>query len=325
MAWYLKIIIPRRFAHEIERYVRSNDFVYLSDLRHWQNAVILRYLFKYKKSYSVAAHGQIRIPADWKYPVKVFYDRLWGVRMIRNAAFLVAQTEHEADDYLRLGARPGQIHLMPLFTAPPENEEIGQKNKFREKYNIGVDTRLLLFVGRIHKLKGLNVLMKSLALTKRRLPDKDMRLIIVGMDDGYLNQLNALIRQLNLTESVIQTGPLYGKDNAACYLDSDLFVITPTYYEETSLASVRALSFGLPVLTVHQAELPWLDDYKAGVTSECEPQVIADNLTNLLKDDTILRTMRDNAKRLFNDHYTFKSSISFLDHEIQKAVSLLQK
>lgn len=323
MAWHLKIIISRKFTHEVERYVCSNDFVYLADLRHWQNAVILRYLFKYKKPYSVAAHGQIRIPFDWKSPIKALYDRVWGVRMIRHAGFLVAQTRHEADDYLRYGAREEQIHLMPLSADPPRDDEWGEKKLFRNKYNIDSDTRLLLFVGRIHKLKGLDLLLKSFALTKRRLSNKDIRLIIVGMDDGYLSKLNAQIRQLNLTNFVILTGALYGKDNAACYLDSDLFVITPTYYEETTLASVRALSFGLPVLTVPQAELPWLDDYRAGITSECKPEAIADKLTMLLKNDTILREMRHNAIQLFNEHYTPKKTIDILEHAIQRAVQTL--
>lgn len=318
LAWHTKIIIPHQFAKLAAQYIQYSDFVYLSDFRHWQNAVALRYLLLFNKPYSLAAFGQMRIPHDAKWPIKLLYDRIWGRKLIQHAQLLLAQTQNEANDYLTLGAHSNQVKIIPLAEQPPSAIEVAVRGQFREKYHITEDTKLLLFVGRINTLKGLDILVASFAQLRLRLPTKKIKLVIVGRDDGYQTQLNQRIAQLHLSSDIIQTGPLYGADNAACYNDCNLFVFTPTYYEETSLATVRALSFGLPVLTVHQAELPYLDDYNAGATVDCTISTVTDKLTALLQNDKLDNVYRKNAQQLFRDHYTLDKTINHLEHDVSQ-------
>lgn len=320
IAWKAKIIIPRGFAAAVRHHVQQNDFVFLSDWRHYLNAVTAVPLWQFRKPYSVAAYGQLHKPKDMKYPLKVLFDVIWGKRLLQRASLLFAQTQHEADDYIAHGAKQEQIRLMPLVEMPPTEAEATARGTFRRKYNIPDTTKILLFVGRFHALKGIDILLASFALLREKHQNEDIRLVLIGRDDGYGTTMNALIKNLGVDESVIQTGPLYGEENAAAYRDADMFVFTPTFYEETSLATVRALSFGLPVLTTPFAELPWLDAYKAGVTVAAEPTIIARALTALLGDATLRIQLRTNAQRLFKEHYHCEHVVTILEDDIKRVV-----
>lgn len=309
-----KIIIPRHYRQQLAAALRSADLVWLSDFRHWLNAASASILWQYRIPYVLAAWGQIQKPHDFKYPLKVVFDWMWGKALIQRANMLIAQTDHEAKDYITLGARPEQMHLMPLMETRPTADELAQRGKFRAQHNISDTVKLLLFIGRLNKLKGIDVLVNSFAQVRQRLPQHDIRLVIVGRDDGYAAALQRHITQLGLTQQVIQTGPLYGADNAAVYLAADYFVFTPTYYEETSLATVRALSFGLPVLTTVQAELPWLDEYEAGYTLRNQTGLIVDKLTQAVPDAILRSKLSSNAQRLFTERYERDQVITQLEH-----------
>lgn len=318
LSWKTKIIIPRHYRKTLADVVKQHDVVLLSDFRHWLNAAVAPLLWRQHKPYLLAAFGQVQKPHDWKYPLKVVFDWLWGKRLVRQANLLIAQTQHEIQDYQTLGANQAQMHVMPLMENRPTAEELEQRGAFRKKYGLSATTKLLLFVGRINKLKGLDVLLRSVAQLKATL-------VIVGRDDGYVQQLNALIQQLGIGDRVIQTGPLYGADNAACYLDADYFVFAPTHYEETSLAAVRALSFGLPVITTPQAELPGLDESRAGFTVVNELSAIIDKLTEVLPNDTLRAELSKNAKRLFTEHYEQSKVLAALEHAFQTSIQRVQK
>lgn len=314
LAWKTKIFIPRHYRSLLRKKIEAADLVFLSDFRHWLNAAAAPLLWRQSKPYALAAFGQIQKPHDIKYPLKLLFDWCWGKALVQRAHVLITQTEHETQDYQTLGGRIEQLHLMPLLESQPTTEELAQRGAFRKQHGLSADTKLLLFVGRLNKLKGLDVLLYSFAAVRQRLPQQDIRLVIVGRDDGYQNQLNVLIKQLGLMDQVIQTGPLYGAANAACYLDADYFVFTPTHYEETSLAAVRALSFGLPVLTTPQAELPWLDEYEAGYTVVNETEQIVEKLTHILPDAILRAKLSGNAQRLFTEHYERDQVITQLEH-----------
>ena len=325
LAWQTKIILPRHYRQRLQDEILAADVVFLSDFRHWLNAAATSLLQHAHKPYALAAFGQLQKPKDWKYPLKSYFDWRWGKRLVQQARWLIAQTEHEALDYQSLGGTAGQHYLMPLMETLPTAQEFAQRGEFRRRYQLNSNTKLLLFVGRLNKLKGLGVLVNSFAQLRQRLPQTDLRLVIVGRDDGYQMELNQLIGQLKLTDYVIQTGPLYGADNAACYLDADYFVFTPTYYEETSLATVRALSFGLPVITTVQAQLPWLDAYQAGYTLENSPEQIVDKLTELLPNDILRAKLSTQAQRLFAEHYERDQVIAQLEHAFEHNLQTIQK
>jgi poly(glycerol-phosphate) alpha-glucosyltransferase len=115
--------------------------------------------------------------------------------------------------------------------------------------------------------------------------------------------MHALARELGIADSLHFVGPLYGKEVLPAYVDADLFAITPTHFEETSLASLAACAVGTPVLINDRCGIPWLDEYHAGRCVPHSLEALSAALSELLGDRTALAQMGTNAKRMVQERF----------------------
>ncbi len=110
----------------------------------------------------------------------------------------------------------------------------------------------LLFLGRIHPKKGVDMLLKAWADVEKLYPEWELH--IVGPDnEGYLSQMQALSRELNV-KKVVFPGPIYGNEKDRIYFSADLFVL-PTHSENFGLTVAEALAHGVPAIVTKGA--PW--------------------------------------------------------------------
>lgn len=123
------------------------------------------------------------------------------------------------------------------------------------------ESRTLLFLGRIHPIKGINVLLRAWQVVMTRFPDWDLR--IVGPDNGgYLAQMRALAAQLRL-ERVAFPGVLYGEEKLCAYREASLFVL-PTHSENFGMTVAEALAAGTPAIVSKGAPWGGLEQQGAG-------------------------------------------------------------
>jgi len=112
--------------------------------------------------------------------------------------------------------------------------------------------RRMLYLGRIHPIKGLDNLLRAWATVSARATDWDLH--IVGPDsDGHEAALRRLATELRL-ESLEFSGPKYGPAKSDCYRDADLYVL-PSHTENFAMSVAEALAHGLPVVTTRGT--PW--------------------------------------------------------------------
>ncbi len=113
------------------------------------------------------------------------------------------------------------------------------------------EVRRALFLSRLHRKKGLPMLIESWA----RLRPDGWQLDIAGPDEaGHRAEVEALIQKNSLSSVVSFAGPLEGKAKESAYRAADLFVL-PTHSENFGMVVTEALSYGVPVLTTRGA--PW--------------------------------------------------------------------
>ncbi len=121
--------------------------------------------------------------------------------------------------------------------------------------------RTLLFLGRIHPIKGLDKLLSAWRAVQHRFPDWQIR--IVGPDNrGHLGEMRRLAGELGLTRIEFE-GPLFGQQKWQAYQDAEVFVL-PTYSENFGIAVAEALASGLPAIVSKGAPWPGLASYRAG-------------------------------------------------------------
>ena len=158
----------------------------------------------------------------------------------REAACFHATAESELDDIRRAGFRQ-PVCIIPNGVDVPEVQQKSASSR-----------RGLLFLGRIHPKKGVDLLLHAWRALSDRFPDWDLQ--IVGPDDGgYLPQMQALASELRL-QRVKFSGPLYGEEKWRAYRDSELFVL-PTHSENFGMSVAEALAAGTPAIVTRGA--PW--------------------------------------------------------------------
>lgn len=155
-------------------------------------------------------------------------------------------------------------------TAEPEYEDI-RRMGFRQPICVipnGIDiplpkqtppteVRTLLFLGRIHSIKGLDMLLPAWRAVQDRFPD--WQLVVAGSDDGYygrsgyLEDLRRLALELGL-ERIEFVGELRGLAKLRAYQEAELFVL-PTYSENFGMTVAEALAAGTPTIVSKGA--PW--------------------------------------------------------------------
>jgi len=129
------------------------------------------------------------------------------------------------------------------------------------KPNRSRDSRTLLFLGRIHPIKGLDLLLPAWAAVQSRFPE--WRLRIVGPNDGgYLPRMRQLADKLKL-QRIEFAGALLGDAKWRAYLDAELFVL-PTYSENFGMTVAEALASGIPAVVTKGAPWRGLKEHGAG-------------------------------------------------------------
>ena len=183
-----------------------------------------------------------------------------------------ATAESEYEDIRRLGFKQPVAIIPNGIDIPKPNLET-QSGKLT-----------LLFLGRLHPKKGLDILLSSWQIIQDRYPD--WRLVIVGSDvdyygaSGYLNKLQNDVQKLGL-ERITFLGELHGLDKLRAYQEADVFVL-PTYSENFGMTVTEALSAGTPAIVSTGAPWERLNAKKAGWSIDIGLEPLVDCLQYVL-------------------------------------------
>lgn len=176
----------------------------------------------------------------------------------------------------------------------------------REFIGIPLCSRMILFVGRIEPLKGLDVLFQAIALLRKR---KDMEgvsfcLTVIGgepdvspeMMSAEMARLQALRDESGLQDLVTFLGKR-DQDTLPYYYSAAEIVVVPSFYESFGMVALEAMACGTPVVASQVGGLAFLvQDGMTGYSVPVDdPQSLADRLVTLLKDERLRQQMGQHA------------------------------
>ncbi len=163
LAWQYKVFLPFGFGQTFCQQALQSDVVHLFDFRSFQNAVALHALrAPLTPPYVLSAFGELPRATGVKRPIKVVYDFVFGFRLLQRAALLLAQTPEEADEYQRFGGPAERIRQLPLAVSLDKLGSASPPGSFRARLGISQTERVILFLGRIHEYKGIELLIRAL-------------------------------------------------------------------------------------------------------------------------------------------------------------------
>ena len=295
----LTIDTPLALPFKLRKMIKNFDIIHIHEHRHFLAIATHRYAVKNNIPYVLQAHGSV-LPFFQKEGLKEIFDKLWGFNILHDASKVFALTEVEKGQYLEMGVKEENIEIVPLGINVGEYSNLPNKGVFKSKHNIGENEQLILFLGRIHKIKGIDLLIESFARLKR----DDVKLAIVGGDYGFLDSAKELISKYHLEDKVIFPGVLVGREKQEALVDCDIFVM-PSRYESFTTSGLEAMACGKPlVLTKNNHIQDWVDN-NVGLIADFDPKSLSDSLEKLLSNKELQSSFGKQGINLIHSKYNW--------------------
>jgi D-inositol-3-phosphate glycosyltransferase len=174
-----------------------------------------------------------------------------------------------------------------------------QADEAKEYIGIREERRIILFVGRIEPLKGIDTLLEAVRLLRTN-PEADfadqLRVLVIGGDpgadpetmSGEMRRLLDLCRELEVEDLVRFLGQR-DQDILPYYYSAADVVVVPSHYESFGLVALEAMACGTPVVASETGGLVYLvRDGETGFhIPAAQPQALADRLQQLLEDEAL--------------------------------------
>jgi len=253
------------------------------------------------KPYLVTAHGMLD---SWSLSrsrrKKLLYASLIERRNLDRAAALhfVSDSEHAEARSWGVLARP---FVIPNGIDPDEFNDLPTRQALYDRVPQARGKIIVLFLGRLHPKKGLDVLIPAFADALSA--NGDLHLLIAGPDEGgYRVQVDRWITQHDIAEAATIMGPVYGSAKRIVLGGADIFALS-SHEEADSIAIKEAMASRLPVLISHQCRLPEVSTHKAGLVTATTRRETAEALLTLGASAQLRGELGANGVRLIRERY----------------------
>ncbi|HSR30414.1 MAG TPA: glycosyltransferase [Anaerolineae bacterium] len=295
--------------------IGSYDIVHVNSYRNLMNLPVVRAVRQAEVPLVVQPHGAMPVIIN-SFLVKRVYDRLLGGVELGGLDALIALQESERQQAMGRGVPEERITIIPNGLDLSELTEIPETGTFRRRYNVPADRSLILFLGRINKKKGTDMLVEAF----RRVNGLDAYLAIVGPDDGQLEEVRRLIVRYRLEDSVLLTGLLPGAEAMAAYRDADLFVL-PCRADTFPTTIMEACLTGTPMVITDRCEIAHLVKDRVADVVPFDPSAFAEAMRRLLTDRERYRTYRENCPRVMAQEFSLRAVVDRLEGLYQTVIA----
>jgi glycosyltransferase involved in cell wall biosynthesis len=244
-----------QYSSKLVSWLKSNHRRYDAIVVHgvWRYASVgtWRALRGTSTPYFLFTHGMLDPWFARQYPMKHAKKSLFWLlfehRVAMDAAGVLFTSEKERDlSCLRFRNYGRREYVVGMGTAPPPPQREAYVTKFVQRFPKICAQRMIVFLGRIHAVKGCDLVIKAFARASRI--DPRLHLLMAGPDEtGWRADLEKMAGEFGLAERVTWTGNLDSASKWAALTMAEAFIL-PSHTESYGHAVVEALACGVPVL-----------------------------------------------------------------------------
>jgi len=303
LAFNQKVFISPAISKALKKNLKQFDMVHLHEFRTLQNAAAYKYLTKYKIPYVLSAHGSV-LRLMGKEFLKMLFDKSIGFKILKSAKRVIAVSNIEVEQYIKMGVERDRISLIPNGINISEFENADKvKGNFRRAYKLS-DKKILLFIGRLNAIKGIDFLLNTFAILTKDI--KDTILVIAGPDDGYKSEIESRINLLKINDKVLLIDGLYGEDKISAMKDADMFIY-PSRHEIFGIAPLEALICGTPVIVTENCGCAdFLREANGGIVVKYQDiSGLLDSIQNILDKKEEAKKLASNGMELVQRQFNW--------------------
>lgn len=214
---------------------------------------------------------------------------------IRDASLLHATSDAEAAVLRRHRDDDAVIVAPNGVTVPPASAS----SRFRERQGISRDAFVIIFLGRIHPIKRIDLLIAAFEIL--RADNIDVHLVIAGPDER--GDLAGLMRSVEAhADRVHATGALDEDEKWEALRDADV-AVQCSDSESFGLAIVEAMAAGLPVVVSRTCPWPEIETRQCGFWVEQSSSAIANAIGRMVTDRPAAIEMGERAAAFARERF----------------------
>ena len=320
---YKPLLLSLGMARWLRTAMHGFDVIHIHGLYRFPTSFSAYLARRRKLPYIIRPHGSLdpylyaRSSAG-NLALKRIYERLFDFSNLNGASALhyTATEERRLASFLNLEA--------PSFVVPngldwSRYQQLPPNGWLRTRLGLS-DQPIVLFLGRLHFKKGLDLLIPAFDALRRNIPS--VQLVLAGPEnDNYGSQVRGWVQQRGLTSAVHFIGALEGVDTLKAYVDADVFAL-PSYTENFGMTVIEALACCLPVVISNKVNIhAEVSDADAGIVTCCDVDEVAQALLSLLSDPQRRHVMGLAGRRLVESKYTWPPIVDDLTKQYEAVIA----
>ena len=320
---FMPVLFSWQLASYLKKSICKFDIVHADGLYRFPATYAAWIARKHGVPYVIKPHGSLdpylheRSTAG-KLWIKRLYEKCFDLPNLRaaNAIHYVTEEERSRASFLGLNT-PSFVVSSAIDWA--SYQDLPTRGAFRTRWGLG-DAPIVLFLGRLHFKKGLDLLIPAFDALRQRVPNAT--LVIAGPEnDDYGGQVRHWVSERMLGNSVHFVGSLHGADVIQAYVDADIFTL-PSYTENFGMTVVEAMACSLPVVISDQVSIHTeVAEAGAGLITSCNVSDLTEALESLLRSPECRRAMGEAGRELAQQRYTWPAIVDALTREYERVIA----
>ncbi len=318
-----------RYAPRFESWLRQNsrtyDVVVVNGIWQFHSLATWRALRRSGTPYVVFTHGMLGPWFKHRYPLKhlkkCLYWPWFEYRVLRDAGAVLFTCEEERllarESFSRYSACE---RVVGYGTRRARGNAEIQREAFLSSFPQLRGKKLVLFLGRIHPIKGCDLALQAFARVLAA--DPDWHLVLAGPDQlRECERLERLAADLNLSNRVTWTGMIVGDKKFGALRCADVFLL-PSHHENFGVAVAEALAYGVPTLISNKVNI-WreVEADGAGIVAADSVEGICSLLrTWASMTDSDKSAMREAARKCFEARFEIRKAANSLKNTLLQVV-----
>ena len=296
----------------------QQDIIHTIGIRSFQSFVGALVAYKKKIPLFVSDQGGLTTHPDL-HTNNVWTKILYKIQspmirfIIKQAKKIIVANEYEKKIFSRLTDE----NRIEVVRNGINLENMKSSVDFKKKY--AVNQNYFLFLGRFHRVKGIDTLLKAINLIKDHPIMYNVKLVVMGVDFGFEEEMLKMIKEMDLDNiiKVIKNPPR--EDVIAAYKESE-FLVLPSRWELSPLTPLEGFAFKKPTISTKAHGIPYtLHDRKDSILVETENyKELSDMIIDLLND-------KKKCERLGMEGYEFVHKECNSKRMAQQILSIYEK
>lgn len=242
-------------------------------------SLLKRYPFILTLHSNLTEELEYRLPQSLKRYVSLKTEPYLEKRLVRKAEQVIVPSPHMVEFHVDM---KDKMCVIPNGVAVEkiQNSVLMQRDMAHPS---------ILFVGRLEKIKGVDILIKSISFVVSSIPNVHLYIAGIGEEEG---ELKHLVKKLDIEENVTFLGFVSEDDKWSYYKSTDLCVV-PSLEEPFGIVLLEAMACGKPVVASNVGGIPYIvEDGETGLLFECgNIEDLAERVTALLEDKELRKKM----------------------------------